>query len=371
MVSQINVVHVGPGFTQDNFEGIYYSLPRTAVKIDLELDKVTKVQGPYSQYAAEYLDLEDVVDRNMTSYHLKKVNIGTMSEPDPEQVYFIARSDRSSREEEALLISLNSSGIFLGAELLKPMEEQNVGLVTTDTDMDPDSLERYFRYMAVNNQGIKIDTITRKITIDTTTIYQYTYKSRMIEKSDDQKAREAVEQIELIRTNRFNIITGYHEVPYSKESMQFMVDQLNRMEEEYLDLFRGKIIKKTVKYTFLYIPEPEDASEEWVPVFGLSEREGFQSLQDANDELFYLGFQVNGISQHTGSQNIAKGSTVQSLPFRVPERVAISIKYKGKSYDVTMSDIAQFGSISILPVGTSKMNVHPGTGAIKSVLIEY
>ena len=66
-----------------------------------------------------------------------------------------------------------------------------------------------------------------------------------------------------------------------------------------------------------------------------------------------------------------KGKTIQSLPFRVPERVAISVKYRGKSYNVMMADIAQFGSISILPVGTTKMNVHPGTGAIKSVLIEY
>ena len=371
VLSQVNVVHVGPGFTQDNFEGIYYTLPRTAVKIDLRLDKVTKIQGPFSQYAGEYLGLDEVVDRDRTAYQLKQINVSTIAEPDPEQVYFMARSDRSSREEEALLISLNSSGVFMGAELLKPLEEQSFGLVTTDRDMDPDSIERYFRYLAVNNLGIKIDTITKKITIDTTTIYRHTYKSRTIEKSDEQKAREAVEQIELIRSNRFNIITGYQEVPYSKEAMEYMLGQLTRMEEEYLDLFRGKIIKNTVNYSFLYIPKTEDANEEWIPVFGLSERDGFQRLQDANDELFYVGFQSEGISQHTGSGLADKGKTIQSLPFRVPERVAISVKYRGKSYNVMMADIAQFGSISILPVGTTKMNVHPGTGAIKSVLIEY
>ena len=35
MYSQISVVHVGPGFTQGDYEGVYYSLPRTALKIAL------------------------------------------------------------------------------------------------------------------------------------------------------------------------------------------------------------------------------------------------------------------------------------------------------------------------------------------------
>jgi len=371
LFSQISVVHVGPGFTQDNYEGVYYALPRTVLKIDLALDKVTKIQGPFSQYAAEYLGLNDAIERNITTYQLKQVSMSTLSEPDPQQVYFVARSDKSSREEEALLLSLNSSGVFMGAELLKPTEEQKIGIVTTDHNIDPDSIERYFRFLAVNNQGIKIDTITRKITIDTTTIYHYTYKSRMVEKTDEQKARDVVEQIEIIRTNRFNILTGYQEVPYSKEAMEFMVEQLNRMEEEYLDLFRGKIIKQDVSYSYLYIPAAEDANEEWVPVFGISERAGFQSLKDANDELFYISLKGTGTTQFTGSQIAGPGKSIPGLSFRVPEQVNISVKYKGKSHDVMMTEIAQFGTVSILPEGTTKMSLHPSTGAIKSVLIEY
>jgi len=341
------------------------------LKIDIEVDKVNKIKGPFSQYALEYLGLNDAIEKDLITYKLKKVIISTVSEPDPQQVYFVARTDKQSREEEALLLSMSSSGVFMGAELLRPLDEKQIGLVSTDHNIDTDSLERYFRFLAVNNRGIKIDTITRKITIDTTTIYRNTYKSRAVEKTDEQKARDAVEQIEIIRTNRFNIITGYQEVPYSKDAMAFMVDQLNKMEEEYLDLFRGKILKQKVKYSYIYIPEVADAGEEWIPVFGLSERTGFQALKDANDELFYLGLKGTGATLHTGSELPGPGKTVQGLTFRVPEPVNVKFKYKGKTHNVMMTEIGQFGTVSVLPQGTTKVNLHPSTGAIKSVLIEY
>jgi hypothetical protein len=193
----------------------------------------------------------------------------------------------------------------------------------------------------------------------------------MVEKDDEQKARDAVDQIELIRTNKFNIITGYQEVAYSREAMEYMIEQLDRMEEEYLDLFRGKIISKVISYSFVYVPKPEDLQEEWVPVFGLSERTGFQKLKDANDELFYLRFENMGITELAGSDLADPGKTLEGLSYRFPERVAISMKFKGREYDLMMTEVSQFGKVGVLPHGTDKMNLHIATGALKSVLIEY
>ncbi|MEA3479080.1 MAG: DUF4831 family protein [Bacteroidota bacterium] len=371
LFAQLNVVHVGSGFNQGDYKGVYFTLPRTILKIDLVLDKVSKIQGPYSDYASKSLGLNNVIDRNITTYRLRSVNVSTLPEPDPQQVYFITRSEKASRGEESLLLSLTGSGVFLGADITKLEEEQYIGFVTTDHSIDPDSIERYFQFLAERNQGIKIDTITRKITIDTTTIYRHTYKRRLVEKSVDQKVKEALEQIENIRANRFNILTGYQEVAYSKEAMQYMVDQLDKMEQEYLDLFRGKIIHQTVNYSYQYVPGTEDAREEWVPVFGLSERSGFQGLKEANDELFYVQMKGTGVSQFSGTPTVGQGRSLEGLPYRIPERVMISVKYKGKVHEVMRGDIAQFGNVAVLPVGTTKMNLYPLTGGIKSVLIEY
>ena len=371
LFSQITIVHVGPGFDQGEYEGVYYVLPQTALEIEVEMDKIIKLEGPFSRYADEYLGLEDIVERDLVTYELRKVRVKTSSVPDPEQVYFLARNEKQGREEKALLLSLDRSGIFLGAELLRPMDEQKSGLVTTDPQVDPDSLERYFRFLAANNIGIKVDTITRKITIDTTTIFRNSYKRRMVEKDDEQKVRDAVDQIELIRSNKFNILTGYQEVAYSKETMKFMIDQLDRMEKEYLDLFRGKIMKRSITYSYVYIPKVEDMQEEWVPIFGLSERTGFQKLKDANEELFYLRFENMGITELAGSDLADPGKTLEGLSYRFPEKVAISMKYKGREYDLMMTEVSQFGKVGVLPFGTNKMNLHNITGSIRSVLIEY
>lgn len=52
------------------------------------------------------------------------------------------------------------------------------------------------------------------------------------------KAREAADMISRIRESRFNLITGYQETNFSRETMEYMDKNLQRMLQDYISLFR-------------------------------------------------------------------------------------------------------------------------------------
>ena len=64
-------------------------------------------------------------------------------------------------------------------------------------------------------------------------------KRTMVEKSPEQKAREAADFISKIKEDRFNLLTGYQEVSYNQETLEYMDTQLKLLEKEYMKLFTG------------------------------------------------------------------------------------------------------------------------------------
>ncbi len=113
-----------------------------------------------------------------------------------------------------------------------------------------------FSYYADYNRKKKIDTVVRKISIDTVTINRFLFKTSWVDKSDKEKANEAAQQILEIREARFHLISGYQEVNYG-ESMKYMNNQLKELENNYLELFLGKEVKTTDIQTVYYIPKKD------------------------------------------------------------------------------------------------------------------
>jgi len=75
-------------------------------------------------------------------------------------------------------------------------------------------LANYSKYSADISVFEKVDTIIRKINVDTMTVERQYYKRTMIEKTPEQKAQEAADFITKIKDNRFTLISGTSEVNY-------------------------------------------------------------------------------------------------------------------------------------------------------------
>src|SRR5690554_2370308 len=98
-------------------EGIAYALPRTGVRIHVEAVKETFVPGPYAQYAAQLLGINDVKNKGSVQWKILDVKFEAFSEPDPAQVY-------KAMGDAAFLVDLTPSGVLAGINSGRGQQER-------------------------------------------------------------------------------------------------------------------------------------------------------------------------------------------------------------------------------------------------------
>jgi len=375
LFGQINVVKIDEEAIPLSSEGIFYSLPRTVVKIDVTLEKTENYKGPYADFAFRYLGLKNVIEANSIDYRISDIQITTYPEPDPEQYYFIEFGEKLSKGEQASLLNLSSTGVILGT--LKGSEDTVAGLLRmvssgeTLAGSEMDAFGELFRYSADVSVFEKVDTIIRKINIDTMTIERQVLKRTMVEKSPEQKAREAADFISKIKDNRFNLISGFQEVSYNKETLEYMDIQLKGMEKEYLKLFTGISLKKTIHFSYKYIPTSNQINVE-IPVFKFNRSKGVVDLDEAGGKVITVKVQRVGNTNKVSAylNKVSKESKTRGFFYRIPELARVTVKLDENTQEETQCLVNQLGVVTNLPSSRWKVQFHKDTGGIKGLLIE-
>ena len=91
--AQTNVAPYRPGITP---EGITYFLPKTSVRIVLEVEHTRTQPGEYARYAERYLRLKDVPTQPTDQWTITSARIETYGQPDPNQAYTIRLNPKSA-----------------------------------------------------------------------------------------------------------------------------------------------------------------------------------------------------------------------------------------------------------------------------------
>lgn len=375
LYAQINVVHIDNTIIPQTNEGIFYSLPRTVVNVTVKIDRIENYQGPYADYALRYLGLKNVVQANTIEYKIADINISTSFEPDPDQYYFVEFGDKISKGDKAGLLSLTDAGIILGTLPVIDTTSQVIKLINTEEpplELEKDAFGELFRNYTDISVFEKVDTIRRKVNIDTMTLERQYLKKTMVEKSPEQKAREAADFLSKIKDNRFNLITGFQEVNYNKETLEFMDAQLQNLEREYLKLFTGVRIHKTMTFSYKYIPMPNQINTE-IPIFKFNKSKGVQDLDaPGGGKVITIRLQrvgnTNSVSAYL--QKAGKSPKSSGFYYRIPEYARVTVKVDDNTQEEQQCLINQLGLITNLPSSKWKVLFHKETGGIKSLGIE-
>lgn len=374
--AQINVVHIDNNTFPQTNEGIFYSLPRTVIRITVRIDRIENYQGPYADYALRYLGLKNVVQANTIEYKISDIAISTYPEPDPDQYYFIELGKKMSKSEKEGLLSLTDAGIILGT-LPVPVDTSVLASKMLNTEeppleLDKDAFGELFRYYTDVSVFEKIDTIKKKINIDTMTLERQYLKKTMVEKPLEQKAKEAADFIAKIKDNRFNLITGFQEVNYNKETLEYMDAQLKNMESEYLKLFTGIRIHKTMTFNYKYIPMPNQINTE-IPIFKFNKSKGVIDFDSpGGGKVITIRVQRVGNTTSVSGylQKAGKPSKMSGFYYRIPEYARVTVKLDENTQEEQQCLINQLGLVSNLPSRDWKVLFHKETGGIKSLVIE-
>lgn len=349
--SQYTVTKVVGQSVNTSADGFYYALPQTVLKVDLVVEKLQRQKGPLSEFTQEYLGTSEYLTENSVSYRLINVELDQLIETDPTQIYYVQFPLERSKDAKASGFTLTPFGTLLGFDL-----ESQATLNTVETDIHQTIVvadnESGFDYFADYNRKKKVDTIVRKITIDTVTIDRFLFKTTWVDKSKEEKANDAAMQIARIREFRFNLITGYQEVNYG-ESMKYMDQQLKQLEKDYLDLFLGKESKSIELQTVYFIPTEENKST---------------SLYKGGDgSSIEIKITSNGTTDLLPDTPLAKQN---SIFYRIPEKALVEVTQDGTAHYRNSILINQLGVVATAPLNKTKLQFNPTTGGLIKIIRE-
>ncbi len=332
-------------------DGFYYALPQTVLKIDLLIEKVQQQKGPLSAYTQEYLGTSDFIETTGVSYRLLHVELDQFVEPDPEQIYYVQFPADRPKDAKPTGFTLTPLGILTafdaegGQAALISQTEINQTIIVSEQ-------EDGFDYFAEYNRRKKVDTIIRKITIDTVSIDRFLFKTSWVDKSLKEKANEAAMQIAKIREARFNLISGYQEVNYGG-SMNYMDKQLSLLEKRYLELFLGKEIKSIENQTVYFVPSDENKSK---------------VLYKASDgSPIELKLISSGATSKLAEKPLEKQDNIY---YRIPESTLVEITENGAVHYKRKLAISQYGVIASAPLNGTRLQFDPKTGSLVKIIRE-
>ena len=367
--AQIRVIDVKNGQIDSEVQGVFYSLPQTYLTFDVNFDVTIQKRGPYYQFANKYLGINNAIFADAEHYEIGEIFVSLFSRPDPEQFYFVEYSERTKKDELSVLLTLSESGFIVGVNEITEIEKIESKIIE-QTD-NKEFSEQLFKYFAEDNLYKKIDTIIRKINIDTLTIEKEIYKYSMIEKTLEQKAKDAANFISRIRENRFQLISGYQEVNYG-ESIKYMDEQLQKLEAEYLKLFTGVSMQKSFKKSFTFLPKANDIGKS-VPLFQLSKQKGITLENDRSSQNVNVIIENNEVTKGIlkfSESTLKAVNNAGGYYYRIPEYADIKLVYNNKIIFKSNKRINQFGVISRTPTFNSKIRFDENTGNVKKIFID-
>lgn len=320
---------------------LVYALPLTVLDIYVEVERTVEKPGPYSDYANELLGLSDVIRQERERWSIKNITLDTHSEIDPSQYYII----EASRLFETNALMLRRTGLILD---LSPEQYNNA-------EVFYDNLNSASERIKVTNLGSDEyfvsykDTLYRLVKLDTSFVrLPYLVEKKQI-LTTAQLAERAARQLMEIREGKHMILTGETNVFPQDDAA---INELNRLEKEYTELFTGKKASEIKTFSF-HINPVKEAQNTKLTIFRFSETDGLlpadhDSGIPVSIELI-PDFKTKNLNLIRKIQPGKQAQTYDKLYYRIPDVVTLRISYGDKMLNSSRRLIYQFGETVALP----------------------
>ena len=174
----------------------------------------------------------------------------------------------------------------------------------------------------------------------------------VVEKTLEQKAAETAFTILDLRRQRLQIATGDTDATYSGEAMGAAIDELARLEEEYLTLFTGYSEFQTQKMKFDVVPEAGRENQLYI-AFRISDKNGLVPADDMTGRPVVMEIVSQNFEQPETETVKSKGELVH---YRIPAVSTVKIKNGAELLLQSRIPIYQLGQESSLPLAVTVLN---------------
>jgi len=315
-------------------EGLNYVLPKTVLTAAVTYKQLTQTPGPYAQFAERFLGLTTVVQTKQTTHELIGVTLTSTAIPDQAAWFHVKPVD----SKRPFVINLSPEGFLLGCNIPK-------------TALPSNSEQPISAIHRTNEES----TQTRSTSILTRDMQQATSTAKL--------AEMAAAQIFTIRETRMSLLQQETEhTPSDGSSFSQILEELNRIETHYMELFTGT---KTTINVFKRI-DFEPKREEEAVLFRFNQQNGMVDKNDMSGSPVSIKLTKKSIPDMSIlKKREEKKPSLPGIYYRFPCPTTITVFDTQTTYTQTTLSIPQFGSIILLPVSmTRSFRLCPFTGSL-------
>jgi hypothetical protein len=330
--------------------GVVYSLPRTGIRLKVEVEQEKFFHGPYFEYGQKYLGLKNSPSADWENWTITSIKLETFGEPDPGEVY-------KATGPVASLLSLSESGVLLGINSNVAAEPAKV--YTSDFNNKVKVPAQIWPEMSMHSFLSEKDSVQ---------------KSSSSLKSFEEKAAEAAHDILKLRKRKaLALAANYDKLPPDGKAYQVMVDELDKIIDDYVALFSGKSFTEKHEYVFEVVPEGKD-SKGFV-AFRFSPSTGVLPENNVSGKPIMIELEANAAltqkSQSTAAVQAVGETATKGLFYRVPGFAVARVLNGSEVLAQSRISVAQFGVVTPIPDGLLNgdysFEFHPVTGAIRKI----
>ena len=320
---------------------LVYGLPRTVFTIFVEMERTIERPGPYARYAGDLLGLNNAIQNEGEYWSVERVTVKTHEELDPSEYYVIKSNNIFltnvlSLKKEGLILDLNPA-IYYNAESQTVTGEQGNNLINS-FDLGSDE---YFQTQR--------DTAYKRVNMDSLFIRIPYIVEKKKKLTVDQLAERAARNLMEMREGKHLILTGEANVfPQSDAA----INEINRVEKAYTELFVGKTLRETRTFSYQIIPKKEMVGKP-VILFRFSEMTGpvSGSLEGGIAVTAELipEQKTKSIAIFNNQPITPAGAKYDKLFYRVPDVVNLKISMGPEILFSSRRLVYQFGEVVQLP----------------------
>ena len=331
--AQTQLIEYQPGVTP---EGAVYFLPKTAIRINLLVEKTTYKPGDFSAYSQRYMRLNNVSQEPNTQYRIINIKLMPVGVADSTKAYALKFNPKTV----AANVALAEDGRLLAINADPKAEQPTMPFV-------PQKKKKRMEPRQLMNQDILSAGSTAKMA--------------------ELTAREIYD----IRENRNLLIKGQADfMPKDGAQLQLMLNQLNEQDAALTSMFRGTYDCDTTEHTLTICP---DGPFNRQLLFRLSQVNGLVDADDLSGAPFYVTVEdlntVPPVDEEAAAKTKKKAFEA-GVYVNVPGRMRISLFQGINNILTTEQPAAQFGNVELLSGElfnkryTTHLWLNPITGAV-------
>lgn len=322
-----------------NEYGLVYTLPVTALDVEVTAVKETRKAGPYYQYAKKYVGTDKVVKDDAEVWTISSVKVRPYGMPDPDAKYLMQLKPGATTyigvDSDGMLLSINKAPVIPAVEI--------VPAAKADADKVGDN-----EYL------------------------QYVDEDFIASQSSAKQAQMLAENLMEIRESKIALTRGTAEtMPTDGKQLELMLNSLTHQEAAITAAFLGNVTRETVVRNFTFVP----AENEKTTLFRLSNFNGFVNADDYSGEPVYITVEItNEGALPVDAKGVEKKLPKDAVAYCVPGAADITVSFQGKTLWSKEVEIAQFGVVFGLDPqlfsdkkSPSYAVFDPSTGALKEI----